>query len=234
MRVPRNVTAIKLDIVQFCLDLVGIFEPTPFADGANTVISLARGDFLGAGLSAAGMIPYLGDAAKLGKIPRYMETVEAAVQMAKRSAAYADELFPVIKRLESNLLRATEYLGDSLIRRVRVLIGQFYAARCQAKLAEISIRGLIKNRNMADVTQQQIRNALAQTGIREAHNAHVISRLIERGPTNGIFTLEDLVRRLRSADVVSDLERNALRIDMGSYGSIIANKETLHWVTYLH
>ena len=57
---------LALDLTQIGLDIAGIFDPTPISDGANTLISLGRGDWLGAGLSAISMIPYVGDAAKLG------------------------------------------------------------------------------------------------------------------------------------------------------------------------
>ncbi len=55
------------DAVQTSLDAVGLVEPTPFADGTNTMISLVRGNYTDAGLSALGMIPYAGDLAKGGK-----------------------------------------------------------------------------------------------------------------------------------------------------------------------
>ena len=57
---------LALDITQMGLDIAGIFDPTPISDGASGLISLFRGDFLGAGISAVSMLPYLGDAAKLG------------------------------------------------------------------------------------------------------------------------------------------------------------------------
>ena len=49
------------------LGVVGIFEPTPFADGAATIVSLGMMRYSGwyfidAGLSAVGVVPYLGDA----------------------------------------------------------------------------------------------------------------------------------------------------------------------------
>src|SRR6056297_2020620 len=62
---------VALDIAQLTLDLVGIFEPTPFADGTNALISIGRGDWMGGGLSGLGIIPYLGDLAKAGKLPGY-------------------------------------------------------------------------------------------------------------------------------------------------------------------
>ena len=62
----------------------------------------------------------------------------------------------------------------------------------------VAFVGLIANRPLAQLTQQEIRNAFAKIGLREAHNSHFISRLIERGPRFGIHTLDDLARALNN------------------------------------
>jgi RHS repeat-associated protein len=49
------------------LDAIGTIEPTPFADSVNSALYGLEGDWSNAGISAAGMIPYVGDTAKLGK-----------------------------------------------------------------------------------------------------------------------------------------------------------------------
>lgn len=53
---------LKLDLAQAALDVVGIADPTPISDGLNGIISLVRGDFVGAGLSLVSIVPYAGDA----------------------------------------------------------------------------------------------------------------------------------------------------------------------------
>ena len=60
----------------------------------------------------------------------------------------------------------------------------------------IEFIGLIKNRSLRGLSQQEIRNAMEKTGLREAHNAHFSMRLIARGPDCGINTLDDLARGL--------------------------------------
>ncbi|GII75518.1 hypothetical protein Sru01_05000 [Sphaerisporangium rufum] len=50
------------DAAGLVADLVGIFDPTPISDGVSGVISLGQGDWKGALLSMAAMIPYFGDA----------------------------------------------------------------------------------------------------------------------------------------------------------------------------
>ncbi|WP_218080639.1 colicin D domain-containing protein [Anthocerotibacter panamensis] len=51
-----------LEMAQAAADLAGIADPTPISDGISAAISLAKGNYLGAGLSLVSMVPYLGDA----------------------------------------------------------------------------------------------------------------------------------------------------------------------------
>ncbi|GIW99520.1 MAG: hypothetical protein KatS3mg111_2853 [Pirellulaceae bacterium] len=76
------------DKVQLGLDVVGCIPVIgEAADGVNGVISLARGDHVGAGLSFASMIPVYGDiVGKGGKVARY-------------AAKYGDEAAEAGKRL---------------------------------------------------------------------------------------------------------------------------------------
>lgn len=67
-----------------------------------------------------------------------------------------------------------------------------------ARFGRIGFVGLIRHRPLAQLTQQEIRNAFAKVGLREAHNSHFISRLIQRGPDFGINTLDDLARALNN------------------------------------
>jgi hypothetical protein len=100
-----------LDTTQFVLDIVGIVEPTPFADTTNAVISAGRGDWLGAGLSLISVVPYVGDIAKVGKLPRYVQSLKKAISLAKSDMRFAAHLEPVLGRL----LRAIDALpGNKL------------------------------------------------------------------------------------------------------------------------
>jgi len=66
------------------------------------------------------------------------------------------------------------------------------------QFSKIEFVGLIKNRSLGGLTHQEIRNAMTKAGLREAHNAHFIMRLIERGPVCGINTLDDLAKSLNN------------------------------------
>ncbi len=80
-----------MDTLQLGLDAVGVVEPTPIADGTNAAISLVRAatdkerrkeHLQNAAISTAGVIPYVGDLAKLAKIPRAGKTVRNAARLA--------------------------------------------------------------------------------------------------------------------------------------------------------
>lgn len=90
---------LALDITQMGLDIAGIFDPTPISDGASGLISLFRGDFVGAGISAISIVPYVGDAAKLGKLGRYAQTLAKAVEAAKASPEVAKAIGPAMEKL---------------------------------------------------------------------------------------------------------------------------------------
>lgn len=97
---PQEIDAdLALDLTQIGLDIAGIFDPTPISDGANTLISLGRSDWLGAGLSAVSMIPYVGDAAKLGKLGKYAQTLAKAIDAARANPALRQALAPGIQAI---------------------------------------------------------------------------------------------------------------------------------------
>ena len=71
------------DILVAGLDIVGVFEPTPFADMASAGIEAKNGNWIGAALSGLGTVPYIGDLGKTGKIPKHVKTIENAISSVK-------------------------------------------------------------------------------------------------------------------------------------------------------
>ena len=67
------------EILSAALDLAGIVDPTGIADGANAVLQAKNGDWLDAGISLLGVIPYVGDVAKVGKIKKDLNIIKDAV-----------------------------------------------------------------------------------------------------------------------------------------------------------
>ena len=99
----RQKRELMLDLTQMALDLAGLIDPTPISDGANGIVSLFRGDFLGAGISALGMIPYVGDLAKVGKLGKFVKTMERVVEIARVDARFADAVRPVLNQIKGAL-----------------------------------------------------------------------------------------------------------------------------------
>jgi DNase/tRNase domain of colicin-like bacteriocin len=97
--IAKQKADLALDLVQIGLSVAGIFDPTPISDGADGLISLFRGDLLGAGISVVSMIPYIGDAAKLGKLGKFAETISKAVDLAKADAAFAAAIKPALDKI---------------------------------------------------------------------------------------------------------------------------------------
>lgn len=61
------------ELLSAALDIAGVVDPTGVADLANAGLQLQNGEFLGAAISAIGVIPYAGDLAKAAKIGKPIE-----------------------------------------------------------------------------------------------------------------------------------------------------------------
>ncbi len=103
-----------LDGVQAGLDVAGLVPGFgEFADGINALISLGRGDYVGASLSAMSMVPVVGDAiGKGGKILRVGlehgdEVLEAGTKLLGKAnntskIEYSDEFLEWLNKGDSN------------------------------------------------------------------------------------------------------------------------------------
>jgi short repeat uncharacterized protein predicted to be involved in signal transduction/putative RNase toxin 17 of polymorphic toxin system len=130
-QMPESPGMSDSQVAQIVLDLIGIFDPTGATDGASGVISLANGDWLGAGLSAVSIIPYAGDA--FAKGPKIAKDLKGFAWLAKR--AHNPEF---LKNLAFNieyagLARANRALGamDTLLKEA----AEFYANNPGARKA---------------------------------------------------------------------------------------------------
>jgi hypothetical protein len=102
-----------------------------------------------------------------------------------------------------------------------------------AAFGRIAFVGLIKNRPLVTLTQQEIRNAFEKVGLREAHNAHFISRLVERGPQFGIHTLEDLARALNNGVARTGSHAGTIEIVISNGSAAIVTNEAGELITFL-
>jgi len=85
-------TSLVLDGLQFALSVAGVFDPTPTCDAIDGLISLLRGDYVGAGISALSMLPCVGDAAKLGRLGKLADTATQVADVAKSTPPIAAAL----------------------------------------------------------------------------------------------------------------------------------------------
>ena len=110
----RQKREIALDLAQLILDLTGIVEPTPVSDGTNTLISIARGNWFDAAISAISIVPYIGDLSKVAKLPRYLDSIRKAIRIARVDAAWRPVLKDLFKKIKTILDRLLEEAGDKL------------------------------------------------------------------------------------------------------------------------
>lgn len=66
-------------VVGAALDIAGIVDPSGVADIMNAGLQIADHDYLGAAISSAGIIPYIGDLAKVTKIQKDLKLISDAV-----------------------------------------------------------------------------------------------------------------------------------------------------------
>ena len=87
------------------VDIGGIFDPTPISDGVAATMELSQGNFVYASINVVSMIPWVGDLAKTGKLPRLLRIVEDAIAHAAKNADFAQRIRPLIESLSTALGR---------------------------------------------------------------------------------------------------------------------------------
>jgi multidrug efflux pump subunit AcrA (membrane-fusion protein) len=99
--VEKDLAALNKDLAwemsKAAVDAAGIIDPTPISDGISAAMSLAEGDFVGAGLSLISMVPYVGDA--IGKTAKGAKAAAKIAKLQKKIAAAAAEI-AALKKLE--------------------------------------------------------------------------------------------------------------------------------------
>jgi hypothetical protein len=165
------------------LDLAGIFDPTPISDGASGLLALARGQWLDAIISGASMVPYIGDLAKAGKLPRYLRSLERAIELARRSPQAAAALVPGLRKLKEALDLLPS--GNRTIERMKNEINQFLRSstvgRAAARLPDISRHFQFRRYEMNGNLYQEASGRLGVPGQVMTHR----SRSAQRGVSAG-------------------------------------------------
>ena len=74
------------DILVAGLDIVGVVDPTGVADVAAASLEFKNGNILSGIASAAGVVPFVGDVGKLGKISKHVKTINKAIDGVKQAS----------------------------------------------------------------------------------------------------------------------------------------------------
>jgi hypothetical protein len=163
---PPEQRALLLDVGQIVLDVVGIFEPTPFADLTNAVISLTRSDHFGAVVRLAGVIPYVGDVAKLANLPRYAKVVERAMALASADVRFARLLRPLLNKLvhaidsiPASVLTQQALVQLEALRETIVLFlgGSRVLSRVERLVNDVLIKTVGSTRNVGALPRRNVR-----------------------------------------------------------------------------
>ncbi len=85
------------DAGHLTLDIIGTAEPTGLVDGVHSLWYAAEGDYVSAGLTAAGILPYIGDTFKAGKYLKYGDDVADLVKATGKIDGSAKEIVTVLK-----------------------------------------------------------------------------------------------------------------------------------------
>ncbi len=102
-----------LDMIQLILDLTGMVEATPFSDGTNALISLARRNWGDALISTVSIVPYFGDLAKVGKLNNYAYSIRRAIKIAEKDGVWGIALKQFLSKIKKLLDELIEILGDN-------------------------------------------------------------------------------------------------------------------------
>lgn len=123
--------------LQTALDAAGFIDPTPTSDLLSAANSLRRKDYIGAGLTLLGVVPYLGDAigktakgaliasrvaslkSRLARALRALKVAEAAIQNAQKATRAEKLLRHALTAVEKAAIRLHKQLP--LIRAPRLL-----------------------------------------------------------------------------------------------------------------
>ncbi len=161
---------VKLDLVQFGLDLMGLVNP--LADVANVGISLWRGDFFGAAISAISIIP-IGDVVKFAKLGKYAKTFETLVtKVVPNNPVLYKELAPVMEQFRTLIAKIPA--GNDSVEAIRDQINRFFKNAEMHRLAS-GIKGLENLANFAKKRGRWKDPAYAKAG---TSPADVVDRLL--------------------------------------------------------
>ena len=107
---------LAFELAQTAADIAGIVDPTPISDGISAAMSLAKGDYVGAGLSIVSMIPYLGDT--IGKPIKAARNGKKILKLRKEIA----ELIQIIEKFSPAGRKASAKTKDAVAQEIKQVL----------------------------------------------------------------------------------------------------------------
>lgn len=102
-------TELKWELAASAADVAGMVDPTPTSDLIGAGLAVRKGDWFGAGMSVASMVPYVGDAlAKPAKAVRAAKKINALRETLAKMTAKLAELKKAEKQAEAAEAAAKE------------------------------------------------------------------------------------------------------------------------------
>jgi hypothetical protein len=224
---------VAVELLEMALDLGGLVDPTPFCDGMSALMAVSQGRWLDAALSGVGILPYVGDLAKAGKLPRYLRTMDAVSALMARSQRAREALRPALARLDVALswlpARGSVYVA-SLKQRVRGLLPISGRSATRTPLPDVSGQFQFPDPVMNGKFIERI--AQGRLGVPGRIKVHHQASKTHR-PLNEKFRGDDaghlLGARFGAPDIAENLAPQNYRINRGVFNHTIED----HWASLL-
>jgi len=220
---------IGAELFEMALDLAGIVDPTPFCDGMSSLLAVSQGRWLDAAMSGAGMLPYIGDLAKGGKLPRYLRTFDRVAAVMERSQRARQMLQAPLEKLQvalSWLPSRGSVLIASLKQRIRNLMPHRPRKRRRVALPDVSRQfEFPRPKEWEDYIE---RTAKGRLGVPDRVKVHDQKSKTHK-PINVDFKGDDaghlIGARFGAPDIAENLAPQNYRINRGAYNHTIEK----HW-----
>ncbi len=99
--VPPSHTVAK--VASVALDIAGIPDPSGVADVFSAGLQLATGEFVGAALTLPGLLPIVGDSAKMLKVGMWVRTIREAMELAAKDTKLMAEILPHLEKVRDGI-----------------------------------------------------------------------------------------------------------------------------------
>lgn len=153
-----------LEIAGAAADLAGLVDPTPISDGIGAALSLARGDYVGAGLSVLSMIPYVGDSiGKPLKTAKNAKRIDAITREINRWTAVIRRLDPAsLKNSTKTAEAVSSQARPAVTRAIRPALKEWPASRAKEAVKGFANRAVTVKGQRILLTKERLEYILTR------------------------------------------------------------------------